>query len=81
MIVVHWRCTMKRLSISVDPELLEESVRLAGVKTKREAIEVALREFVRTRHLQELAQLAGSGLVDMSPGDLGKWRDSDRKAD
>ena len=71
---------MKRLSISVDPELLEESVRLAGVKTKREAIEVALREFVRTRHLQELAQLAGSGLVDMSPGDLGKWRDSDRKA-
>jgi len=71
---------MKRLSISVDPELLEESVRLAGVKTKREAIEGALRKFVRTRHLQELAQLAGSGLVDMSPGDLGKWRDSDRKA-
>ncbi len=70
---------MKRLSISVDPELLEESVRLACVKTKREAIEVALREFVRTRHLQELAQLAGSGLVDMSPKDLKKWRDSDRK--
>ena len=71
---------MKRLSISVDPELLDESKRLADVKTKREAIEVALREFVRTRHLQELAQLAGSGLVDMSPGDLEKWRDSDRKA-
>ena len=61
--------------ISVDPELLEESVRLADVKTKREAIEVALREFVRTRHLQELAQSAGSGLVDMSPKDLKKWRD------
>ncbi len=70
---------MKRLSISVDPELLEESVRLAAVKTKREAIEVALREFVRTRHLQELARLAGSELVDMSPGNLKEWRDSDRK--
>ncbi|MCD5416267.1 hypothetical protein LR032_04115 [Candidatus Bipolaricaulota bacterium] len=40
---------------------------------------MALREFVRTRHLQELAQLAGSELVDMSPGDLKKWRDSDGK--
>lgn len=71
---------MKRLSVSVDPELLEESVRLAGVRTKREAIEVALREFVHTRHLQELARLAGSGLVDILPGDLKKWRDSDRPA-
>jgi len=66
---------MKRLSISVDPELLEESVRLAGMETKREAIEVVLRKFVRPRHLQELAQLAGSELVDMLPGDLRKWRD------
>ncbi len=70
---------MNRLSVSVDPELLEESKRLAGVRTKREAIEVALREFVHTHHLQELAQLAGSGLMDMSPGDLKKWRASDRK--
>jgi len=51
-------------------------MRLADAKTKRQAIE---QEFVRTRYLQELAQLAGSGLVDMSPGDLKKWRDSDRK--
>jgi Arc/MetJ family transcription regulator len=70
---------MTRLSISVDPELLEESRRLAKVKTKREAIEVALREFVRVHHLKELTELAGSGLVEMSPEDLKVWRESSGK--
>ena len=67
---------MTRLSISVDPELLEESKRLANVKTKRAAIEIALREFVRTRRLQELSKLAGSGLVEMTPKILKEWRES-----
>jgi len=39
ILLVHGRCTMTRLSISVDPELLEEVLRLAKVRTKREAIE------------------------------------------
>lgn len=67
---------MSRLSVSVDPELLEESRRLANVKTKREAIEVALREFVRVRHLKKLSELAGSGLVELTPEDLKEWRES-----
>jgi len=33
---------MMRLSITVDPELIEEVRRLAKVRTKREAIERAL---------------------------------------
>ena len=67
---------MKRLSITVDPELLEESRRLAGVKTKRETVELALRDFVRNRRMQELAELEGSDLVDMSPADLREWREA-----
>ncbi len=67
---------MKRLSITIDPELLEESKRLAGVRTKREAIELALREFVRTRRMQQLTELAGSDIIDMSPKDLRQWRES-----
>ena len=31
-----------RLSVDVDPELLEEAKELAGVRTKREEIEIAL---------------------------------------
>lgn len=59
-----WRRAMKRFSISVDPELLAEAMRLAGKKRKREVIELALRELVRKYRLAELKELAGSGLVD-----------------
>ena len=65
---------MTRLSITVDPDLVEETKRLANAKTKREAIEVALREFVRTRRLQKLADLGGSGLVDVELDELLEWR-------
>jgi len=67
---------MIRLSISVDPELLEEVRQLAKVRTKREAIERALQEFVRQHRLPELQGLAGSGIVDMELEELRRWRQS-----
>jgi Arc/MetJ family transcription regulator len=67
---------MTRLSITVDPELLEEVRRLAKVRTKRAAIERALQEFVRQHRLQELQALAGSGVVDMELEELRRWRQS-----
>jgi len=65
-----------RLSISVDPELLEEVRRLAKVRTKREAIERALQAFVRQHRLQELQALAGSGVVETELEELRRWRES-----
>ncbi len=65
-----------RLSISVDPELLEEVRQLAKVRTKREAIERALHEFVRQHRLQELQALAGSGVVETELEELRRWRES-----
>ena len=44
---------MMRLSITVDPELIEEIRRLAKVRTKREAIERALQELIRYHRLRE----------------------------
>jgi Arc/MetJ family transcription regulator len=67
---------MTRLSITVDPELLEEVRRLAKVRTKRAAIERALQEFVRHHRLQELQALAGSGVVEMELEELRRWRQS-----
>jgi Arc/MetJ family transcription regulator len=67
---------MTRLSITVDSELLDEVVRLAKARTKREAIEQAFKEFVRHHRLQELQALAGSGLVDMDLEELRRWRQS-----
>ena len=65
---------MIRLSVAVDEELVEEVKRLSGSKTKREAFQVALSEYVRRKRLEELAQLAGSGLVDLTPDELERWR-------
>jgi Arc/MetJ family transcription regulator len=67
---------MARISVTVDPELIEEARRLAQVRTKREAIERALQEFIRHHRLQELQVLAGSGLVEMDLDELRRWRQS-----
>jgi len=67
---------MNRFTISVDPELLSEAMRLAGKKRKREVIELALRELVRKYRLAELKELAGSGLVDWTPEELSSWREA-----
>ncbi|GAB4256586.1 type II toxin-antitoxin system VapB family antitoxin [Deferrisoma sp.] len=65
---------MGRWSVAVDDRLMEEVVRLSGARTKREALECALREYVRRRRVEELASLAGSDIVDMSVEELEKWR-------
>ncbi|MDR7435634.1 MAG: type II toxin-antitoxin system VapB family antitoxin [Armatimonadota bacterium] len=67
---------MARFSITVEPELLEEAMKLAGVKRKREVIELALREFVRKHRLANLQNLVGSGLVEWTPEGLAKWREA-----
>lgn len=65
-----------RFSVTVDPKLLEELMNLSGARSKREAIERALVEFVRHRRLEELEELAGSDLVEMSVEELEHWRES-----
>ncbi len=63
-----------RLSVDVDPELLKEAKELAGVRTKREAIEIALREMILRRRLKDLMGLEGSGLVEIDLDLLREWR-------
>lgn len=67
---------MTRMSITVDEKLVEEVRAIAQTKTKREAIEQALREFVQRRRALELADLMGSDLVEWDVEDIRKWRDS-----
>lgn len=67
---------MSRLTVSIDPALLEEARVLAHSKTKREALDQALREFVQRRRLAELADLRGSDLVELAADEIRRWRDS-----
>lgn len=62
-----------RTNIFIDDELMAEAMKELGAKTKREAVETALRNAVRTRRqLRAWDELRGSGWI----GDLDDMRTS-----
>ena len=48
-----------RTNVVIDDDLLDEAVKLSGVKTKKEVIARALSEFVATRKRSNLLDLEG----------------------
>ena len=53
-----------RTNIVLDEELVGEAFRYAGVKTKRELVDLALREFVENHRRQDVRELRGSVALD-----------------
>jgi len=54
-----------RTNIVLDDELMKEAFKYAGnIRTKRELIETALREFVRARKMKDVRELKGQPLLD-----------------
>lgn len=53
-----------RTNIVLDDQLVQEAMSLAGLRTKRELVEQALREFVAVRKRLDLRELKGMGLID-----------------
>ena len=52
-----------RTNIVLDDKLVREAMKLANVKTKREAVDVALRRFVQSGQQRRLVALKGTGGV------------------
>jgi len=50
-----------RTNIVLDDSLVKEAFRYAPVKTKRELVDLALREYVASRKRKDLRQLFGRG--------------------
>lgn len=48
-----------RFTVSMDKDLLEELLRITGQKKKSRAVNVACREFVRTKQKENLLTLKG----------------------
>ena len=48
-----------RTNIVIDDKLMKETLRLTGLKTKREAVELGLRTLVRLRQQEEIRQFRG----------------------
>ena len=52
-----------RTNIDIDDRLLAKAMKLARVRTKREAIHVALEHYVKSRDYSRILRLAGKGGV------------------
>ena len=64
-----------RLSVTLDKELLEEAQSILGDKTKREVIEVALKELIRKKRREEAIEHAGKIDMEMDLKELLKIRE------
>lgn len=53
-----------RTNIVLDEELIDEAMRYANVKTKRELVDLALREFVAARRRRDVSELFGRVQID-----------------
>ena len=48
-----------RTNIDIDDALIDEVMKMANVKTKKEAVDMALREFLKVKKKKDLFDLAG----------------------
>lgn len=48
-----------RTNIVIDDKLMEDTLRITGLKTKREAVELGLRTLLRLRQQEEIRRFRG----------------------
>jgi Arc/MetJ family transcription regulator len=48
-----------RTNIEIEDELIQQALRLSGLKTKRAVVEAGLRMLIRVREQEEILKLAG----------------------
>ncbi|MBF8266400.1 MAG: type II toxin-antitoxin system VapB family antitoxin [Dehalococcoidia bacterium] len=63
-----------KTTVVIDDDLLREAIEVAGVKTKRDAIELALRELVRVKNREALIRELGTYDLDMTLEELERLR-------
>lgn len=63
-----------RATVAIDDKLFEEAKRLSSVKTKKDLINLSLKEFVRRKRQEHLLGLYGSGIVDLTVEDVEEFR-------
>lgn len=66
-----------RSTIDIDEMLLKEAGRLTQVKTKKELVNLSLRELIRKKRREHLASLFGSAVLDIGPDDVEKMREDE----
>ena len=49
-----------RTTLDIDGELIEKVVKTTGARSKKKAIEIAMKEFLRAKRRKELSDLIGN---------------------
>ena len=66
-----------RTTIDINEELISDVMKKAGVKTKKDAIVVALEDYLKHKKVDELKSLIGNyEAFNLTLGDLKKMRDA-----
>lgn len=55
-----------RTNIDIDDKLMTEAMKLSGASTKKEVVDLALRELVRSKRKKSILDLAGQ--IDFAEG-------------
>lgn len=64
-----------KTTVVIDEDLLNQAMKAAGVKTKRETIEIGLKELVRKTNIAALREELGTFDLELSPEELERLRD------
>jgi Arc/MetJ family transcription regulator len=51
-------------NLSIDPELLTQAVNVGGLRTKKDTVNLALKEFIQRRKQKEIIELFGNLPLD-----------------
>ena len=57
---IHIKENIMRTNIDIDNSLLEEAFSVSRVRTKKDLIHEALREYIKLKRRKDLSELAGS---------------------
>jgi len=63
-----------RTLIDIDDGILKEAMDIAGTRTKKETVQIALEELIKAKLRHKLKEMAGSGAVEMSHSELNRLR-------
>ncbi len=63
-----------RSTIDIDEKLLQEAQKITGARTKKELINLSLKEMIGKKRREHLISLFGSSVLDISLEDVEKLR-------
>ena len=59
-----------RATIDIDDKLFDEAKKLTSIKTKKELVNLSIKELIRRKRIEHLLSLFGSSPIDISLKDL-----------